>query len=130
MARKNPWDTYTEVLKALSEQTRLKIIWLLCNIDSKICSSEIAEVLGETAYNISRHIRTLRSAGLIYEKKEGTRVYYYFDLEDTPFEKAVHDMVMQIPPELMKDEIMRCRRCLDERGIKNQHKAIQSGSVT
>ena len=56
---------------------------------------------------------------MIYEKKEGTRVYYYFDLVDTPFEKAVHDMVMQIPPDLMKDEIMRCRRCLDERAIKN-----------
>ena len=118
MAYKNPWDAYTEILKALSDQTRLKIIWLLCNIDSKICSSEIAEVLDETPYNISRHIKVLRQAGLIYEKKEGTRVYYYFDLVDTAFEKAVHDMVMQIPSDLMKEEIMRCRHCLEKRAVK------------
>ena len=67
MAYKNPWDAYIEIFKALSDQTRLKIIWLLCNIDSKICSFEIAEVLGETAYNISRHVKVLRQAGLIYE---------------------------------------------------------------
>ena len=118
MAHKNPWESYTETLKALSDQTRLKIIWLLCNIDSKICSSEIAAVLGETAYNISRHIKILRQAGLIYEKKEGVRIYYYFDFADTAFERAVHDMVMQIPPDLMQEEIRRCRRCLAERVAK------------
>ena len=118
MAVRNPWQSYTERFKALSDQTRLKIIWLLCNIDSKICSSEIAEVLEENAYNISRHIKVLRQAGLIYEKKEGTRVYYYCDLMDTAFEKVLHELIMQIPNELMKDEIKRCRHCLEERSCK------------
>lgn len=118
MAYRNPWESYTEILKALSDQTRLKIVWLLCNIDSKICSSEIANVLGENAYNISRHIKVLRQAGLIYEKKEGTRVYYYYNHLDTNFEKAVYEMIMQIPVDLMKEEIIRCRHCLAERANK------------
>lgn len=30
----------------------------------------IADVRGENAYNISRHIKVLRTSGLLYEKKE------------------------------------------------------------
>lgn len=33
--------------KTLSNATRLKIVWLLSNIDSKVCVSEIMEVLCE-----------------------------------------------------------------------------------
>ena len=117
---RDPWKSYTEILKALSDQTRLKIVWLLCNIDSKICSSEIAGVLGETPYNISRHIKVLKHSGLIYEKKEGTRVYYYYDLIDSGFEKAVHEMIMDIPSDLMEEEVRRCRDHLAKRTNK-QH---------
>ena len=102
-------------MKALSDPTRLKIVWLLCTIDSKICASEIAEVLDETSYNISRHVKILKQAGLIYEKKERTRVYYYCDLVDTDFEEAVYGMIMKFPEELMQNEIQRCHRCLRAR---------------
>lgn len=120
MIYQNSWEEYTEILKALSDKTRLKIIWLLCSIDSKICSSEIAEVLGENAYNISRHIKVLNNTGLIYEKKEGTRIYYYFKDTDTAFEKAVQNMVLQIPADIMKEEVERCKCCLEKRANKNQ----------
>ena len=115
MAYYNPWEHYTGVMKALSDPTRFKIIWLLCNIDSKICSSEIAEVLGETPYNISRHIKTLKNAGMIYEKKEGTRIFYYYQTDLDDFDTSVKETVMKLPADMMKDEISRCKQCLAKR---------------
>lgn len=102
-------------MKALSDGTRLKIIWLLCNIDSKICSSEIAEVLGENRYNISRHIKVLKNAGLIYEKREGSRIFYYYRLERAEFNAAVRQLVKNLPAEMMVEEVNRCRKCLERR---------------
>ncbi|EPR70976.1 ArsR/SmtB family transcription factor [Cyclobacterium qasimii] len=73
------------LFKALSEITRLKIIWLLINIDSKICVSEIIEVLNQPQYNVSKHLRILRKAGLLEESKEGKWVYYYIKETDSEF---------------------------------------------
>ena len=112
---RDPWEQYTSVLKALSDPTRLKILWLLCRIDSKICASEIAAVLGESAYNISRHVKVLRTSGLIYEKKEGKRIFYYYNLKDAPFNQAVQNLILRIPDELMTEEILRCRQGLENR---------------
>ena len=67
----NPFEHYTDIFKALSDVTRLKIMWLLLSIDSKICVSEIIDVLCENQYNVSKHLKILKKAGLIYEKKEG-----------------------------------------------------------
>lgn len=115
MINKNPWEQYTVIMKALSDQTRFKIIWLLCNIDLKICSSEIADVLNESPYNISRHIKILKNADLVYEKKEGTRIFYYYNTGTTAFEHALKTMVMQIPDNIMKKEVIRCKDCLGRR---------------
>lgn len=115
MEYRDPWEQYIGVLKALSDSTRLKIVWLLCKIDSKICASEIAEVLGESAYNISRHVKVLRNSGLVYEKKEGKRIFYYYNLADTSFDRAVQELIRCIPDELMQEEVLRCRQCLTAR---------------
>ena len=115
MVYQNPWENYTNIMKALSDQTRMKIIWLLCNIDSKICSSEIAEVLEENPYNISRHIKILKNTNLVYEKKEGTRIYYYYNPGTTGFDSAVREMIMQLPSDMMSKEVERCKNCLKKR---------------
>ncbi len=111
----NPWDKYTVVFKALSDQTRLKIIWLLLSIDSKISVSEIKDVLEENQYNISKHLKVLKNAGLIYEKKEGKWAFYYYRANDESFDKAVRDTVLSISDDLMKDEISRCKKRLSMR---------------
>lgn len=111
----DPWEHYINILKALSDPTRFKIIWLLCIIDSRICSSEIAEVLGETPYNISRHIKVLKNAGLISEKKEGTRIFYNYRSDLDAFETSVLSTVMSLPTDMMAEEVSRCKIFLDRR---------------
>lgn len=111
----NPWDRYTVVFKALSDPTRLKIIWLLLSIDSKISVSEIKDVLEENQYNISKHLKVLKNAGLIYEKKVGKWAFYYYRENDESFDKTIRDTVLSIPDVLMKDEISRCHKRLSMR---------------
>jgi ArsR family transcriptional regulator len=111
----NPWDRYSVVFKALSDQTRLKIIWLLLSINSKISVSEIIDVLEESQYNISKHLKILKNAGLIYEKKEGKWAFYYYRSSNDSFDEYIKKTVMAIPEELMEGEVARCKQRLSIR---------------
>ena len=61
-----------DVFKALADLTRLKILDILKNDERCIC--EIIPYTGKSQPNISQHIKILRNAGLIKEKKEGTKI--------------------------------------------------------
>lgn len=111
----NPFEHYTDVFKALSDVTRLKIMWLLLSIDSKICVSEIIDVLHENQYNVSKHLKVLKKAGLVYEKKEGKWIFYHFCGSIGYFDDMVKKAIMTIPEDKMVDEIARCKRRLDMR---------------
>ncbi|MGV8905590.1 MAG: ArsR/SmtB family transcription factor [Acetobacterium sp.] len=108
----NPLESYTTIFKALSDLTRLKIMWLLLSIDSKISVSEIIDVLEESQYNVSKHLRILKNIGLIHEKKEGKWSFYHYLPSDDLFDKYVRKTVMAIPKELMDEEITRCEKRL------------------
>ena len=58
-----------EALKALGEENRIRIIRLLLERERNV--TEIADELGMTHYNASKHLRVLRTAGLIEMKKHG-----------------------------------------------------------
>jgi len=106
-----------QLFKALSDLTRLKIIWLLINIDEKICVSEIVEVLGEQQYNVSRHLRILKDASLIEEVKEGKWVFYYLTAVDSEFRYMVQKAISAIPESEMTAEMTKCRLLLHQREV-------------
>ncbi|UCD36167.1 MAG: winged helix-turn-helix transcriptional regulator [Nitrospiraceae bacterium] len=64
----------THVFKALSDETRLRILSLMK--DGEICVCDIAETLGMTQPNISFHLAMLKEAGLIKDRKNGRWVHY------------------------------------------------------
>ena len=111
----NPLERYTVVFKALSDKTRLKIMWLLFSIDSKINVSEIIDVLEENQYNVSKHLKVLKNAGLIYEKKEGKWAFYHYKRSEDLFDEEIRKTVLTISSELMADEIKRCKKRLSMR---------------
>lgn len=111
----NPLERYTIIYKALSDMTRLKIMWLLLSIDSKISVSEIIDVLEENQYNVSKHLRILKNAGLIYEKKEGKWTFYHCLTSNEVFDTYIRQTVVTIPKELMANEISRCHKRLSMR---------------
>jgi DNA-binding transcriptional ArsR family regulator len=61
-------------LKALGEETRVRIVGLL--IDEPLEVNEIAKRLGVSQYNVSKHLRILREAGLLEVAKDGRRHLY------------------------------------------------------
>ena len=61
-------------LRALGEDTRVRIVGLL--LDEALDVGEISKRLGVSQYNVSKHLRILREAGLLEVEKNGrTRLY-------------------------------------------------------
>ncbi len=62
------------VLKALGQPTRLKILELLRNGERCVC--EIFPAIKEEQSNVSRHLALMKAAGILASRKEGQMVHY------------------------------------------------------
>ncbi len=61
-----------DIFKALSDPTRLKI--LECIRGGEKCICEIIPHTGKSQPNVSQHLKVLKNAGIINERKDGTRI--------------------------------------------------------
>lgn len=64
-----------QLFKVLADEARLKMLWLLFN-NEELCVCDIMETLGITQSKASRHLATLRHAGLVTDRKVGAWSYY------------------------------------------------------
>ena len=63
-----------EILKALGQSTRIKIIDFLR--DGERCVCEIFPAIGEEQSNTSRHLNLMLSSGILTRRKDGIKIYY------------------------------------------------------
>ena len=63
-----------EILKALGQPTRLKIVDFLR--DGERCVCEIFPAIGEEQSNTSRHLNMMLAAGVLSRRKDGLKIYY------------------------------------------------------
>lgn len=63
-----------QLFKALADETRLRILNLLCR--QEICVCQIVKALGLGQSKVSRHLAHLRNAGLVNDRREGLWMYY------------------------------------------------------
>lgn len=63
-----------DIFKALSEQNRLRILYLL--LEDELCVCEIIECLKMTQANVSRHLTALRKCGILENYKRAQWSYY------------------------------------------------------
>ena len=61
-----------EIFKALADPTRLKI--LDCIKDEEKCICEVIPHTGKSQPNVSLHLKVLKQAGIVNERKDGTKV--------------------------------------------------------
>jgi len=61
-------------LKALGEETRLRMMRLL--FQETLSVNEIAERLNVSQYNVSKHLRVMREAGLLETEKQAKQRLY------------------------------------------------------
>jgi ArsR family transcriptional regulator len=67
-------DKIVQVMKALGDETRLKILYILSK--RKICAKGLAKHLNITEAAVSQHIRVLKDVSIISGEKAGYYVYY------------------------------------------------------
>lgn len=103
---------YVDALKALAEPSRLRVYFLLVQIDERICVAEAMDVLGESHYNVSRYLKTLLKAGLVTAQKEGKWVFYTLNKDDSAFFASLLEAVRGIPISEFTQEIENCKKRL------------------
>jgi len=79
-----------QFFKVLADEARLKILWLLFN-HRELCVCDIMEALGITQSKASRHLATLRHAGLVVDRKEAAWSYYSICPAENEIERALLD---------------------------------------
>lgn len=72
----------SEVFKALSDPTRLKLIILLKKHGGALCVKGLARKLGISQPAVSQHIRILKQTRLIRGNRCGCFMHYYVDTDN------------------------------------------------
>jgi ArsR family transcriptional regulator len=77
-----------QFLKVLADEARLQILWLLSH-HGELCVCDLMEALGITQSKASRHLATLRHAGLVVDRRAGAWSYYSLCPAKSDLERAV-----------------------------------------
>lgn len=129
----------TEIFKALSDHTRLRILRVLVSMPhEEVCLCEMTDALQEPEPNVSRHLKALRQSGLLMAEKEGRWVYHRLVPSKTmlPFYKVISNLpdrdgtfkvdLTRFKSEIKKRTSDRCRRgnSKDERLLEQIQQGI------
>jgi ArsR family transcriptional regulator, arsenate/arsenite/antimonite-responsive transcriptional repressor len=102
-------DILSETFKALSEETRLRIMTLLME-NEELCVCDFVGALGETQSKISRHLRYLYHAGLVEDRREGLWMHYRISPDLAPEQRTIVAALAEAIGEERKREL---RQTLD-----------------
>ena len=78
-------EKFTDIFKALSDPTRLKLLKLLGDCSPGICEggplcvNALSQRLGVTQSAVSQHLRILKYAGLVRGERHGSFMHYSLD---------------------------------------------------
>ena len=81
-----------DTFSLISDQTRLRILWIICH--SEQCVQNIATAVDMSPPAVSHHLRMLKSAGLIVNRRIGKEIHY--SLAGTLEAQLVHRIVDQM----------------------------------
>ena len=70
-------DDVVRIFKALSDETRIRIIKLLEH--GELCVCDIGAALGMVQPKVSFHLGVLKNSGLLKDRKQGKWVHYSLD---------------------------------------------------
>lgn len=108
-------EDYATIFKCLSDKTRLRIMNLLIKAGKGLCVCEIMDSLSESQYNISRHLKELKIAGLIKERKYGRWVSYSLTEAKGGFQRLLRRSLRNIPEEVFLMDNLRLKERLSLR---------------
>lgn len=82
-----------DIFKALSEESRLRILSLL--LENELCVCEIEECLKMTQSNASRHLTVLKKCGILESYKSAQWTYYKVSNSFVEENKAMWEYLKQ-----------------------------------
>lgn len=81
---------------AIGDETRQLILIVLLESDlTGIRVGEIAAKTHLTRPSVSHHLKILKEAGIVAMRREGTKNYYYLNLDDTQW-KEIYELITLI----------------------------------
>ncbi len=99
-----------EIYKALGDETRLEIITML--LGKELCVCDIIDACNKSQPAISHHLKILKHADLLQDRKEGKWVFYRINYEQVKVIKNFVDNIMT-----HEDENIICVPCSPNRMI-------------
>jgi len=96
----------SDLFRAFADPTRLRILNLLL-AEKELCVCDLCEALDEIQPKVSRHLATLRRAGLVEVWREGKWKFYALAQAPTPLHRTLLRCVRSCLGEL--DELARDR---------------------
>ncbi len=82
----------TTLLKALTEETRLRLLALLWQ--GELCVCDLIAVLQLPQSTVSRHLALLKNAGWITDRRQGLWMYYRLADEGMPLRMALQTAIL------------------------------------
>ncbi len=70
-----------KLLKALADETRIKIIQ--CLLDGEKCACSIVPNINKAQPTVSQHLKILEEAGVLESRRDGTNIWYKINSEET-----------------------------------------------
>ncbi|MBP1751174.1 MAG: transcriptional regulator, ArsR family [Geobacteraceae bacterium] len=101
--------TTARMFKALSDETRLRIICLL--LDGELCVCDIMAVLQLPQSTVSRHLAYLKNAGWVDDRRAGVWMYYSILDNVKNLQNSLLDSLRENLPDLEVAAADRKRLC-------------------
>jgi ArsR family transcriptional regulator len=110
--------------KSLSDETRLKILWLLSGAE-ELCVCDVINVLGITQSKASRHLRYLYHLGWVMDRRDGLWMNYRLSVPPgSPGEKLLKLLDEMLAPQ---PEAQELRGQLEHRLEAKRHSKCAKG---
>ncbi|MBN2834994.1 MAG: winged helix-turn-helix transcriptional regulator [Candidatus Delongbacteria bacterium] len=84
-------EEYLKVFKALSDDSRLRIVKML-EVKS-MCVCEITSIIGYATATVSNHLKILKEAGLVVQERDEKYINYSLNRENNAFIKEALEFV-------------------------------------
>ncbi len=114
-------DLYVRKFKAVADRTRLRILKTLLFSGKRLCICDLIDILGIAQYNLSRHLKELKSAGLVSEERIGRFVFYVPRKDAEDFQRLIFRAIISLPEKLFTEDLKRSARrrlCCDSGGAR------------
>ena len=101
------------VFKALSDETRLRVLVLLS--ERELCVCQLESALGLSQAKVSRHLTVLRNAGLVDDRREGLWIFYSLAKPGNELERSIHRILRSYfkRNSSFKKDLAKMRKCVD-----------------